>query len=135
MQSRVDSSVSRFSSLPSSTHKNVAGNRRALIWYGNRLIRRNTCFQKKDPLRMKIDNGGKSVKVHSALENSEGNDTTSSGYHPFEEIDDPVGHDGAHINASRLSDAQIARTIVEVFSYNSNFSFCSNHAFFLFGEI
>lgn len=72
---------------------------------------------------MKIDNGGKSVKVHSAPENSEGNEfpTSISGYHPFEEIDDPVGHDEAHVNASRLSDAQIARTVVEVFSYNSNF--------------
>ncbi|XP_078151371.1 uncharacterized protein At3g49140-like isoform X8 [Carex rostrata] len=116
MQSRVDSSVSRFSSLRSSTYKNVAGNRRALIWYGNRLIRRNTCFQKKDPLRMKIDNGGTSVKVHSAPENSEGIEfpMSISGYHPFEEMDDPVGHDGAHVNASHLSDAQIARTIVEV---------------------
>ncbi|KAJ4766567.1 Pentatricopeptide repeat (PPR) superfamily protein [Rhynchospora pubera] len=80
------------------------------------LCRRNTCFQKKDPLRIRIDNGDRSVKVHAAPENSEGNEypMSRSQYHPSEELDEPVNLDAARINASCLSDAQTARTIVEV---------------------
>jgi hypothetical protein len=72
---------------------------------------------------MKINAEDRSVKVHAAPENSEGNElpSTTSWYHPFEEIDDSVSSDGARINATCLSDAQIARTIVEVSTLNSNF--------------
>lgn len=72
---------------------------------------------------MKIDTGDRSVKVHATPESSEGNElpTTASWYHPFEEIDEPVSNDGARVSANRLSNAQIARTIVEVSSLNSKF--------------
>jgi hypothetical protein len=74
----------------SSLQTPTAGNGRAMIWHGNRLIqypslrytfffpffpffseyrcclrRRNICFQKKDPLRMKINAWDRSVKVHA----------------------------------------------------------------------
>ncbi|KAJ3703750.1 hypothetical protein LUZ61_007455 [Rhynchospora tenuis] len=114
---RVDSAASCFSSLPSTTSRNAPRNSRS-IWHTNRLIRRNTCFQKKDSLRIRIDHGDthRSVKVHAAPESSEENEypIARSRYHPSEELDEPVSLDTARINASCLSDAQIARTIVEV---------------------
>jgi hypothetical protein len=72
---------------------------------------------------MKINDGDRSVKVHATPENFEGNKlpSTTSWYHPFEEIDYSVSKDEARINTTCLSDAQIARTIVEVSSLNSNF--------------